>query len=348
MSLRLIYNIMIDRFFPSGNDDADGNFQGGCIRDIIAHLDYIRGLGMTGIMLTPFYHTAAYHGYHIISFDKVDPHFGTKADLCDLVCETHRRGMTITADFVANYCHATSPLYTDGNHRDWFKTDRNGRQQYYAGMPDLPLFDTDKRQVQEYLTGKVLELCDIGFDTIRFDHATEASYGFWKYLKSTIKHHYPDVELIGEVRGDTDFSPHRPLRYLMNKMRYGAQEARQLEYTDIFDGVLDFRFRELVTDAIKNGEKLTQNDILSRRIKHHFRHYPSHFELWLFLDNHDLNRILFESNFDFARVTDAISFSSSWNRPLIILYGTETRRTNTQTIFDNTPHAYERVRISLK
>lgn len=57
--------------FPMKSEDTNGNFKGGCLRSIINHLDYIKGLGMTGIMLTPFYKTAAYHGYHVVNFEKL-------------------------------------------------------------------------------------------------------------------------------------------------------------------------------------------------------------------------------------------------------------------------------------
>ena len=85
MKQERIYHILIDRFFPIRDEDTNGNFKGGCIKSIIEHLDYIQGLGMSGIMLTPFYKTAAYHGYHIVDFEQVDSHFGTKADMKELV-----------------------------------------------------------------------------------------------------------------------------------------------------------------------------------------------------------------------------------------------------------------------
>ena len=114
MKQERIYHILIDRFFPIRDEDANGNFKGGCIRSIIEHLDYIQGLGMSGIMLTPFYKTAAYHGYHIVDFEQVAPHFGTNADVVELVNEVHKRGMVIVADFVANHCHKSCTLFADG------------------------------------------------------------------------------------------------------------------------------------------------------------------------------------------------------------------------------------------
>ena len=72
-----IYQIMTDRFFdgdPSNNavegnyDPADGyKIHGGDWAGIEQKLDYIQGLGMTAIWISPVQKNAygAYHGYHI-------------------------------------------------------------------------------------------------------------------------------------------------------------------------------------------------------------------------------------------------------------------------------------------
>ncbi|MDE7387011.1 MAG: hypothetical protein K2N28_07720 [Muribaculaceae bacterium] len=347
MNSQLIYHILIDRFFPSGSEDKNGNFKGGTIRGIISHLDYIRELGMTGIMLTPFSHSAAYHGYHTVDLDEVDPHFGTWDDVGRLVAEVHSRRMTIVADFVANHCHSDSPIYKDGNHRDWFRRDTKGKVMTFAGIDCLPMFDTDNPQVRRYLTDKALRLCSAGFDAIRLDHATGPTYGFWKYLRREIKRRYPDVVLIGEVWGAMDFRPRYRLRYAVNRLLYGAQEARQLEYVNVLDGLLDFRYHELIIDAIHKKESLTKKGRLYGKIKRHFKRYPADFGLWLFLDNHDLNRIFFECGFDETAMDNAIAFTEQWDKTVLWFYGTEKRLANTKSIFDGTPYADERVRMSL-
>lgn len=347
MDHQLIYHILIDRFFPSGSEDEYGNFIGGNIRDIINHFDYIQGLGMTGIMLTPFMKTAAYHGYHTIDFDEVDPHFGTWADIAELVEETHHRGMIIVADFVANYCHDSSPLYADGLHPRLFRRDWLGHQKFYARIGNLPMFDTDNTETLNFLAEKALGLCRMGFDALRLDHATGPTYKFWKRFRARLKEQYPHVKLIGEVWGALDFCPRNWLRYCFNKMRYGAQEARQMEYVGILDGLLDFRYLDILMDAIHKNELLTNNYLLYDKIKRHFNRYPTDFRLWLFLDNHDLNRILFECDGNFDKVCEALRFTESWGHTMLVFYGTEKRLTNTKTIFDGTPYADERVRIPL-
>ena len=60
---------MIDRFYPTNAEFKKRKFNGGNIMGVIEKLDYIQGLGMNGILLTPFYQTNEYHGYHITDYD---------------------------------------------------------------------------------------------------------------------------------------------------------------------------------------------------------------------------------------------------------------------------------------
>lgn len=347
MTQERIYHIMIDRFYPMRGEDGNGNFKGGCLRSIINHLDYIQGLGMTGIMLTPFYKTAVYHGYHVVDFEKVDPHFGTKRDVKELVCKVHDREMFIVADFVANHCHKSCRLFADGKHKDWFLFQSDGTFKCFADITDLPMFNTTNSEVQVYLTERVLDLCAMGFDAIRFDHATGPSYSFWSFLRKSMKKQYPNVRLIGEVWGRLDFKPRNIFRYFYNRIRYDSQEARQLEYVGILDGVLDFRYQQLLCNAANSGKPIVNNRVLYNEVKIHFARYPTDFQLWLFLDNHDLNRFLFECNGDKKLLKESIEFSKQWNRPWLMFYGTERELTNNKSIFDGTPYADERVRICL-
>ena len=342
-----IYHILIDRFFPSKEEDENGNFKGGCIRSIIKHLDYVQGLGMTGIMLTPFYRTAAYHGYHTVDFEQVDPHFGTWDDVLELVNEVHRRKMIVVADFVANHCHKSCSLFADGKHKDWFCYSNKGTYKCFAGLDDLPMFNSENEDVQRFLTQKAMDLCAMGFDAIRLDHATGPGYSFWKYFRDTIKSKYPQVRLIGEVWGKMDFKPKNHLRYIFNALRYNAQEARQLEYVGIFDGLLDFYYQNLLCDAVHKDSSIVNNIRLQKQVTTHFARYPTDFQLWLFLDNHDLDRFLFECGQDKALLTEAIDFSKQWYMPWLMYYGMEKNFSNKETIFDGTPYADERVRMCI-
>jgi len=93
---------------------AKGFYHGGDLRGVAARLDYIQSLGASAIWLAPVFtnkpvqgepgrESAGYHGYWITDFTRVDPHFGTDADLRRLVDAAHGRGIKVYLDIVTNH-----------------------------------------------------------------------------------------------------------------------------------------------------------------------------------------------------------------------------------------------------
>jgi len=146
----------------NGYDPADkGFYHGGDLRGVIDKLDYIEGLGTTAIWMAPVFKnrpvqgsgadvSAGYHGYWITDFTELDPHFGTKADLRELIREAHGRGIKVYLDIITNHTadviryaenqygyvdKATEP-YRDAKGRPF--EDRN----YAGGTRAFPTVDT--------------------------------------------------------------------------------------------------------------------------------------------------------------------------------------------------------------
>jgi glycosidase len=86
---------------------AGMQFQGGSIRGVTSKLGYLRDLGVTALWLGPVMRQRAdletYHGYGIQNFLDVDPRFGTRQDLRDLVDAAHAREMYVVLDVVYNH-----------------------------------------------------------------------------------------------------------------------------------------------------------------------------------------------------------------------------------------------------
>jgi len=89
-------------------------YNGGDLKGINQHLDYIQSLGATAIWLAPVFknkpvqgkkgeESAGYHGYWVTDFTRVDPHFGTEQDMRALVEAAHGRGMKVYLDIIANH-----------------------------------------------------------------------------------------------------------------------------------------------------------------------------------------------------------------------------------------------------
>ena len=99
----------------SGLDPTDpGFYHGGDLQGVIDRLNYIKDLGTTAIWLAPVFKnepvqgsgdnaSAGYHGYWITDFTQVDPHFGTNAELDDLIEDAHKMGMKVYFDIITNH-----------------------------------------------------------------------------------------------------------------------------------------------------------------------------------------------------------------------------------------------------
>ena len=98
---------MTDRFARSDHGthpctDLEG-YCGGTWRGIIAQLDYIAGLHVDAIWISPVVDNVAngYHGYWARSLEAPNPHFGTEEDLAALVDAAHSRGLLVMVDAVS-------------------------------------------------------------------------------------------------------------------------------------------------------------------------------------------------------------------------------------------------------
>ncbi len=93
-----------------------GYYHGGDLAGLASKLDYLEGMGVTTIWMTPPYtnrwvqgdgtiagSSAGYHGYWQLDFTKIDPHFGTNAEMAALVDAAHARGMKVFFDVILNH-----------------------------------------------------------------------------------------------------------------------------------------------------------------------------------------------------------------------------------------------------
>lgn len=116
---RIIYQILTDRFAPSGSSlpskkctDMRG-WCGGTFKGIQNHLDYITELGANAIWISPVVLNTAkgFHGYWAKNIYEIESHFGTEEELKSLVRACHERDVWVMVDVVAN--HMGYPPGTD-------------------------------------------------------------------------------------------------------------------------------------------------------------------------------------------------------------------------------------------
>ena len=123
----LFYFVMTDRFQDGdatnnqggltgdrsvhGYDPTDvAYYHGGDIAGLIAGLDYLDGMGVTAIWVTPVFDNnpvqgnyTGYHGYWIRNFTTTDAHLGSDAELTAFIAAAHTRGIKVFLDIVINH-----------------------------------------------------------------------------------------------------------------------------------------------------------------------------------------------------------------------------------------------------
>src|SRR5262249_40440225 len=98
--------------FTTPNDEASwreaGNkFCGGTLKGLESKIGYLKRLGVTALWVSPVLRQVAfqetYHGYGIQNFLDVDPHFGSREDLRDMVRVAHDNGIRVVLDIILNH-----------------------------------------------------------------------------------------------------------------------------------------------------------------------------------------------------------------------------------------------------
>jgi maltose alpha-D-glucosyltransferase / alpha-amylase len=113
----IIYCLSVGTYMDA-NGDGIGDFRG-----LARRLDYLHGLGVTGIWLMPF-QTSPHRddGYDVSDYYSVDPRYGTLGDFVDFTHGAKQRGIRVLIDLVVNHTSDQHP---------WFKEARRDPQSQY-------------------------------------------------------------------------------------------------------------------------------------------------------------------------------------------------------------------------
>ena len=263
-------------------DDLHGDFRG-----IIDHLDHIQDLGIDVIYMTPSFKSNSCHKYDTIDYYEIDPSFGTKEELKELVQKAHDRGMKVVMDAVFNHTGKEFFAFQDilekgekSKYLDWYYIDElplKGKWGeipnflcfgYYGGMPKLNLKNPE---VEKYITDVAcywIRECDI--DGWRLDVGDEISHFFWKRFRKAIKAVKKDMLIIGEI------------------WHYAGDFLEGDEWDTVMNYPFYLNLIDLLADEKINVSQFVQNlGYLKGRL--HKKCYPL---MWNLIDSHDTARFL--------------------------------------------------------
>jgi len=124
---------IIYQVYPRSYQDTNGDGVGD-LNGVTEKLDYIAGLGVDIVWLSPFFKSPmADFGYDIEDYCDVDPLFGTLADFDRMVAKAHSLGLKIMIDQVMSHTSETHA---------WFKESRSSRDNpksdWYVWADPLP------------------------------------------------------------------------------------------------------------------------------------------------------------------------------------------------------------------
>ncbi len=362
----MIYHVFLDRF-ENGDPSNDGanprsshqptaafGWHGGDLKGVQNQLDYIQGLGVNGIWLSPFVENVnSYHGYAAYNWYNVDPGFGTLEDLQNLIDDANSRGIAVYFDMVAGhmgnlidsgdfgFAGYRPPPSTYNlrwrfglqypepfNNLDLFHGHGGignyfGQEQEVGELAGLDDLKTETPEVQSLMTD-VWEywMENTNVSGFRIDTVKHVDRGFWEEFLPRLQQKASDLGrenyyTFGEIFGaDDNF-----MAEYLGTLRGGPYKL---------DGAVDFQYYYSSQGVFARADRPPSD--LSRRLE--FREQvlgPHHLKMPNFFDNHDVRRFLSVASDNpgaglserLKRLELALVYIFFSPGPPIIYYGTE-------------------------
>lgn len=234
-----IYFLMPDRFSngdpnndrvagmrdQSLNRDSIFLRHGGDLQGIINHLDYLQGLGVTALWMTPVIENdmpnRTEHGYAFTDHYKVEPRIGGNAMYEKLSDELHKRGMKLIQDAVYNHVGSYHFMMQDPPAKDWLHqwpkyTGTNYKEQplfdpYGAASdkkimvdgwftPQMPDLNQSNPYVAKFLIQHAIwSVEEFGVDAWRIDTYIYNDLPFMNACNDALTREYPKMFMFGET-----------------------------------------------------------------------------------------------------------------------------------------------------
>jgi len=176
----VIYQINIRQFTP------DGSF-----RAAMAELPRLQALGVDILWLMPVHEIGVKNRkgslgspYSVRDYYSVNPEFGSREDLQAFVEETHRLGMHVILDWVANHTAWDNPL-TEA-HPEWYERDWKGdfHPTPWWDWSDIIDLNYEQQGLRQYMADAMaFWVREAGVDGFRCDVAGYVPLDFWNEVR---------------------------------------------------------------------------------------------------------------------------------------------------------------------
>ena len=290
----------------------------GSLRGIIRHFDHIRNLGVDILYMTPIFRSDSVHKYNIHDYYQIDPAFGDREDLKELVKLAHEAGMYVILDGVFNHTGIDFFAFRDIREKqeksaylDWYYIESfplvmewGKRPSYktfsYAGyMPKVNLDNPETADYFIHVAAYWIQECDI--DGWRLDVGDEIGHRFWKRFRREMKAVKKDVLVVGEI----------------------WHYAGDFLEGDEWDSVMNYPFYDSVVDLVAREETLPSAFLGSRNFVKGNLNKSLEGYLWNFIDSHDTARFLHSAGNDMRKQKLAAAMQLLLPGMPMIYYGDE-------------------------
>jgi glycosidase len=326
----IFYQIFPDRFANGdpandppnlqkwGSIPTTWGFQGGDLRGIIQHFDYLLDLGITAIYLNPIFSATSPHRYNTSDYFQIDPKLGTLADFQALIETAHRNNVRIVLDGVFNHVGRGFFAFVDvlengenSPYKDWFHIKAFPLDAYGGEHPEnflgwwdlksLPKLNTSNKLVQKYIYNVARYWIEQGIDGWRLDVPNEINDdGFWAEFRRVVRAANRDAYLLGEI---WDVNP----RWVDDKH---------------FDGLMNYPLRDALLALLQGRENAVQ---FGDRINVLFKAYKPEYlsAMYVPLDSHDTERFKTMVGGNIDKLKLAFLFQMAFPGAPAIYYGDE-------------------------
>ena len=349
----LIYFLMPDRFSngdptndriaglkdQSLNRDSIFHRHGGDLKGVQNHLDYLKDLGATTLWMTPVLENdmpdRTEHGYAATNHYAIEKRFGGDAAYLALSDALHARGMKLIQDAVYNHVGRFHFLVQDAPAKDWLHqwpkfTQANYKDQPvfdpYAAQQDrkklvdgwftteMPDVNHENEFVANYLIQHAIWSVEtFGIDGWRIDTYIYNDLAFMNRCNQALETEYPKLTSFGEawVHGTVN-------------QAYFAQNNMNTAFKSNLQGVADFQtllygIQPALNEPFGWMEGVSK---LYNTLSNDFL-YKDPSRNVIFLDNHDMTRILSQVGESIPKVKMGVAWLMTCRGIPQLYYGTE-------------------------
>jgi glycosidase len=350
----LVYLIMPDRFSngdPSndvvkttrdGLSDRKNPFarHGGDLKGVENKLDYLKDLGVTSVWMTPVLENdmplmnewgnkvAGYHGYWFTDHYNVDPRLGGNAAYKQLVEAAHNKGMKVIQDAVYNHVGNYHWFILDQPMKDWLNNwpqyqGSNHKEEVfydpYAAkldkdimtggwfVPHLPDLNVKNPWLAKFLIQHAIwSTEEFGIDGWRVDTYKYCDEKFMNDVNAALEREFSNITVFGEAWCNTPLGS-----------AYFVKNNLDVPFKHNLQGVTDFPIAYGIKDAAMNNTTQLYGLLAQDAL------YKDPLKNCIFLENHDMDRILSVLGDDVGKLKIANGILLTARGIPQVYYGTE-------------------------